>query len=411
MTILLENIGRLATMVPGADRVGALGVIEHACVRIDNERIAWLGKAGDLPRSADDYVIDCRGGVVLPGLIESHTHLVYAGSRENEFRMRAEGKSYQVIAKAGGGILSTVNATRAASEDELFGLAKQRADEFLDRGVTTIEIKSGYGLNLETEEKILRVAKRLGDEHEIDVVTTFLGAHVVPQDYKERRADYVKLVMNEMLPRIAKQKLATFCDVFVEEGAFSVDEARRIAEAANRHGLKMKLHVDQFGDGGGGTLAAELGAVSADHLDYTSAAGIEALSRAGVVSILLPAATLFVKSGRLPDARAMADAGMKVAVSTDFNPGTSPTTDLMLCATMAVTQMGLTVDEALMAVTSNAAAALDLRDGSGQITPGKKADLVSFDVPHEDYLLYRFGTNHARHIVKAGNLHTRGGVS
>lgn len=408
--ILLRNIGRLVTMEPGAERVGALGVIEDACVRIDEDRVAWLGAAKDLPEATDDHIIDCSGGVVLPGLVECHTHLVYAGSRENEFRMRADGKTYQEIAKAGGGILSTVKATRAVSEDELLDLAKHHADELLDRGVTTVEIKSGYGLDLETEEKILRVAKRLGDEHEIDVVTTFLGAHVVPQEYKDRRGDYVKLVTNEMLPRIAEQKLATFCDVFVEEGAFTADEARRIAEAANKYGLRMKLHIDQFGDGGGGKLAAEIKAVSADHLDYTSDSGIEAMVQAGVVGVLLPCATFFAKSGRQPAARSMADAGMKVAVSTDFNPGTSPTTDLLLCSTMAVTQMGLNTDEALMAVTSSSAAALALGGGAGRVAQGKKADLVSFDVPHEDYLLYRFGTNHARHVVKAGTIHTRGGA-
>lgn len=406
--LLLKNIGRLVTMEPGAERIGALGVIEDACVRVDKGLVVWLGKSADLPHETDDDIIDCGGEVVLPGLVECHTHLVFAGSRENEFRMRAQGKTYQEIAKAGGGILSTVKATRAAGEDELLELAKQRADEFLDRGVTTVEIKSGYGLELETEEKILRVAKRLGDDHEIDVVTTFLGAHVVPQEYKDRRADYVKLVTNEMLPRIAEQKLATFCDVFVEDAAFTADEARAIAEAAGRHGLRMKLHVDQFGGGGGGELAAELGAVSADHLDYTSDAGIEAMVKAGVVGVILPSATLFAKSGREPAARRMADAGMKVAVSTDFNPGTSPTTDLLLCATMAVTRMGLTADEALMAITSASADALVLDDGSGRIACGKRADLVSFDVPHEDYLLYRFGTNHARHIIKAGNIHTRG---
>ena len=406
--ILLKNIGRLVTMEPSAERLGALGVIENACVRIDEDLISWMGPSKDLPEATDDYIIDCDGRVVLPGLVECHTHLVFAGSRENEFRMRAEGKTYQEIAKAGGGILSTVNATRAASEDALLELAKHRADEFLSRGVTTVEVKSGYGLDLETEEKILRVARRLGEEHEVDVVGTFLGAHVVPQEYKDRRADYVKLVTSEMLPRIAEQKLAKFCDVFVEEGAYTADEARTIAEAAAKYGLRMKLHVDQFGDGGGGELAAEVNAVSGDHLDYTSDSGIEAMAKAGVVGVLLPTATLFAKSGRYPAARAMADAGMKVAVSTDFNPGTSPTTDLLLNATLASMQMGLTADEALRAVTSVSADALALTDGAGRIAPGKRADLVSFDVPHEDYLLYRFGTNHARHIIKAGNIHTRG---
>jgi imidazolonepropionase len=403
--VLLFNIARLLTMEPGEDRVGPLGVIEDACVRIRGDRIAWVGKKSDFEaKITDEEVIDLKGDVVLPGLIDCHTHLVYAGSRENEFRMRSAGMSYQEIAKSGGGILSTVRATRKASEEELLALAKVRADEFLSRGITTVEIKSGYGLDQESEEKMLKVATRLDAEHAIDVVPTFLGAHVVPEEYKNKRNEYVRLVIDEMMSKLAKAKLCRFCDVFVEEGAFTIDEAREISEVAKSNGLKMKLQVDQFGDGGGGRLAAELEAISADHLDFVCDDGIQAMAKAGVIAVVLPAAAIFVKSGRLAPARKMVDEGVRVAISTDYNPGSSPTSDLFLCATMAVTQMGLTVDEGLLGITKNAAASLGLEKEIGSIAKGKKADLVSFGIPNEDYLLYRFGTNFARKVIKGGDV-------
>ncbi len=392
-------------MAPCAGRAGPLGVIEDACVRTADDRIAWCGPRAELPAlAAHEEVVDCQGGVVLPGLIDCHTHLVHAGSRAHEFRLRAEGKTYQEIARDGGGILSTAGATREAAEDELMRTASGRADEMLARGITTVEIKSGYGLDLATEEKMLRVAQRLGNEHPIDVVTTFLGAHVVPPEYRNRRDEYVALIVREMLPRVAAEKLAVFCDVFVEEGAFTVGEARSIAAAAVQHGMRMKLHADQFRDGDGGALAAELGAISADHMDYTSVRGIEAMAKAGVIAVLLPAAAFFARSGRMASARAMIDAGVRVAVSTDYNPGTSPTTDLLLCATMAVTQMGMTIDEALMGITRHAAAALGLEDDRGAIEAGTRADIVVFSALHEDHLLFNFGTNFARMVVKNGTM-------
>lgn len=402
--MLLTNISRLVTMEPGEGREGPLGVIQDACVRIDGNLIAWIGPRSALPSASNDEIIDCSEDIVLPGLIDCHTHLVYAGSREHEFRMRAEGATYQEIAKAGGGILSTVKATRVASEEDLLSLAKSRADEFMSRGVTTVEIKSGYGLDRDTERKILSVATRLSREHAIDVVSTFLGAHVIPSEYKDRRDAYVQLIIEDMIPSFAADKLCRYCDVFVEEGAFTTDEARVIAKAAQAHGLGIRLHVDQFHDNGGGMLAAELSASSADHLDYVSSEGIEAMAASDVMAVLLPTAAFFVKTGSQAPARKLIDAGVSVALSTDYNPGSSPTTDLLLCATMAVTQMGLTVDEALLGITKNAAASLDLLDQIGSIMPGKKADLVCFDVPNEDYLIYRFGTNFAHRVIKNGTV-------
>lgn len=405
--MLLTNISRLITMEPGEGREGALGVIPDASVRLLGDSILWVGSRSELPvAEGEEEIVDCGGAIVLPGLVECHTHLVYAGSRENEFRQRSEGATYQDIAKAGGGILSTVGATRAASEDELISLAKPRADEALARGITTIEIKSGYGLDAACEEKILSAAQRLGREHAVDVVGTFLGAHVVPKEYRDNRGEYVRLVIEEMIPNLANKGLCRFCDVFVEEGAFDPDEARAIAGAAASCGLGRKLHVDQFGDGGGGKLAAEIGAVSADHLDHVCAEGIRALAKAGTVAVLLPTATFFVGGGHYAPARAMSDAGVKVALSTDFNPGSSPTLDLMLCATMGVTRMGLTTDEALLGITKHAAAAIGLEEEVGSIAPGKRADLVLFDAPNEDYLLYRFGTNFVSKVVKSGKIIT-----
>lgn len=403
--MFLKNISRLVTMSPSPGRIGPLGVVEDACVRVSGERIEWIGPLADAPAIGScEEVIDCGGSVVLPGLIDCHTHLIHAGSRAHEFRMRAVGKTYQEIAKDGGGILSTVRATRDASEDALLMSAKDRADEMLARGITTVEIKSGYGLDIKCEEKILKVARMLSEHHPIDVVPTFLGAHVVPPEFRDKRNEYVDLVANEMLPRFGGAGLCRFCDVFVEEGAFTKDEARRIAKAADSLGIRIRMHIDQFGDGGGGLLAAELKAISADHCDYVSDEGMQAMAKAGVVAVLLPAAVMFAKSGRYAPGRRLIDNGVCVAVSTDFNPGTSPTTDLLLCATLAVVQMGLTIDEALMAITRNAARTLGLEDEIGSIEVGKCANLVSFAVPHEDDLLYRFGTNFAKVVIKNGKI-------
>ncbi|MBI4211351.1 MAG: imidazolonepropionase [Deltaproteobacteria bacterium] len=410
-SLLLTNISRLVTMSPAKDRQGPLGIIENAAVLVTDGRIAWVGKDPEshtILRQAQDErlcdVIDAQGAVVMPGLIDCHTHLVHAGTRHNEFKMRSEGKSYQQIAADGGGIMSTVRATRAASEEALFEEARTRADEALKFGVTCLEIKSGYGLDVETELKILRVAKRLRESHAIDVHSTFLGAHVVPLELRSNRTEYIRQVIEEMIPLVAKEKLASACDIFVEDIAFSKDEARLICAAAKKYGLGIRLHVDQFQDVDGGRFATEVGATNADHLDHLSDEGIRAMAKAGVVGVILPGATFFTGGKHSPPARKMIDMGMTVAIATDYNPGTNPCLNLWLMATMAVTQMGMTCDEALQAITINAAKALNVDHERGSLEVGKVADLILLDAPDEYFPLYRYDKNLVRCVVcKAAN--------
>lgn len=407
---LLTNIARIVTMVPGPGRDGPLGVIEDACVRIAGDRIAWVGSAADLPREeGPEECIDCAGALVLPGLIDCHTHLVFAGSRQHEFKLRSEGASYQEIAAAGGGILSTVRATRAATEGELLLSATRRADRMLSLGTTTIEIKTGYGLDVESERKMAAVIQDLAERHPATIVGTFLGAHVLPAEYRGKRDDYLRLVIETMLPKVAVVPAITGCDVFVEEGAYTPDEAVAIANAAKGHNLALHLHVDQFTAGGGAALAARMGAINASHLDHTDVEGMRAMAEAGVVPVLLPGASFFTGGGRYPDARAMCDAGLPVAISTDFNPGTNPSLDLMLNASIAVTQMKMTCDEALQGVTRHAARALRL-DDRGTVEAGKRADLVLFGAPDEYALLYHYGTSSVQAVIVGGEQVTGKGL-
>jgi imidazolonepropionase len=403
-SLLITDIARLVTMDPQDGREGPLGAIAEAAVRVCDGRIAWVGRQAELPavRSRED-IIDARGGIVLPGLVDCHTHLVHSGSRQQEFNLRSQGKSYQEIAAAGGGIMSTVRATREASEDDLFESARGRALEALAHGITTIEVKTGYGLDVESEAKIARVIARLRSVVPQTIVGTQLGAHVVPPEYRDRREDYVRLVIEEMLPEAAVNGAFSACDIFVEEGAFTHDEARAIAAAGKALGLSLHLHVDQFADGGGAALAAELGALSADHLDHANDEGIRAMAVKGVVGVLLPGASLFAGRGRFPNARRMIDQGLRVALSTDYNPGTSPTLDLWLMATIAVTQMGCTCDEALLGITRNAATALGLVD-RGSISVGKRADLIVLVAPDEYFPLYRCGARLVRQVIAGGSL-------
>ena len=402
--LLIANIGRLVTMEPGKGCEGPLGVIEDAALLVASEHIKWFGTRKDWLKLRKDGFeeFDAAGGVVTPALIDGHTHLVHAGFRQNEFFLRSRGKKYIDIAKAGGGIMSTVRATRQASFDDLYRVSSERADEVFLKGTLVCEVKTGYGLDLKAELKMLDVIRTLKDNHPLRFFATFLGAHVVPEEYKRKRKDYLRLVIDKMLPHVAKMELCSFCDVFVDEGAFTADEARTIAKAAKKFGLGMKLHVDQFGDGGGGELAAQLKAVSADHLDYVSDKGIAAMKKAGVVAVLLPGATFFTGGRRYPPARKMIDKGLRVAIATDYNPGTNPCLDLMLNATIGVTQMGLTLDEAWKAITVNAAASLGIEKDSGTIATGKRADLVVFDAPDEYYPMYRYGKNCVSAVVKKG---------
>lgn len=405
-TLLIKNIGRLVTMSPSGGRSGALGVIEDAALRANGGVIEWIGPNREANQKADE-TIDAEGGVVMPGLVDCHTHLVHAGSRQNEFRMRAEGKTYREIAEAGGGIMSTVRATRGASLGELCDEAARRADEALSRGVTTIEIKTGYGLDIDTEIKIADVIGRLHDENPIEVVGTFL-AHIIPPESIDNRVKYVELIVDDILPAISTKKWISACDVFVEDIAFKPDEARAIARRASDLGLALHFHVDQFSDGRGAELAAEFGALSADHLDHASERGLKALAKTGVTAVVLPGASFFAGGGHYPDARKMIAAGVKVAISTDYNPGTAPSLDLFLNASIAVTQMKMTCDEALMGITRYAAKALGLSD-RGFIERGMRADLTVLHAPDEYFPLYRYGCNFVRMVIVGGRSIDRSG--
>jgi len=402
--LLITNIGRLVTMELRKGRQGGLGVIEDAVLLVANEHIAWFGTRKDwLKRRKDGFEeFDVGGGIVTPGLIDCHTHLVHGGSRQNEFVLRSQGKKYWEIAKFGGGIMSTVRATRGASYDDLYRISSERADEAFLHGTLAMEVKTGYGLDPQTELKILDVIRTLKDNHPIRFFATFLGAHVVPAEYKDRRRDYVRQVIDKMIPAVAGQQLCSFCDVFVEDGAFTADEARSIAKAAKKHKMAIRLHVDQFKDGGGAQLAAELKAMSADHLDYISDKGIAALKKSRTVAVVLPGATFFTGGKHYAPARKMIDNGVCVAISTDYNPGTNPCLDLMFTATITVTQMGLTLGEAWKGITINAAASLGIDGDCGTVATGKRADLVVFDAPDEYYPMYRYGKNCVSAVVKKG---------
>jgi len=356
--------------------------------------------------------LDAAGGTITPGLIDPHTHLLFAGSREGELLLRQRGAGYLEILAAGGGILSTVAATRAASSDALLAHGRRWLDEMLGHGVTTIEAKSGYGLDLETEIRLLEVAHRLGVEGPIDVVPTFLGAHAVPAEFRSRPGGteaYVRSVIEEQLPGVAAHGRARFCDVFCESGVFTDDQSRRILQAAAGYGLVPRLHADELAPSGGAELAAEIGAASADHLATVSAAGIDALAQAAldgraVVATVLPVTTWFLMKDHGAPARTFIERGIPVALGTDFNPGTSPTASLPLAMTVACVELGLTPDEALSAVTINAARALGLEDEIGSLEPGKSADLVIWRVPTSTQIPYWPAADLVRTVIKRGRV-------
>lgn len=387
----------LDSLLIGAGEVftaGPAGVLTGVEVGIADGRVAFVGPRAELPPDAigpDTEQIDLGGRLLTPGLVECHTHLVFAGDRADEYALRATGASYLEIAAAGGGIASTMRATRAADLTTLVQLARPRLDALLSCGVTTCEIKSGYGLDLATELRILRAARALGADHPVRVTTTFLGAHTVPPELRSRRADYLSAVVDEMIPAVAEAGLAEFCDVFVEDGAFSVAEGEKVLRAGLDHGLRPKVHADQLTGCGGAELAASVGAVSADHLEHTGPAGIAAMAEAGTVAVLLPGASMFLGSDDRPPARAFVDAGVPVALSTDCNPGTCMTDNLLLMLTLGMSRLGLSPAEVLEGVTTHAARALGRADASGQIAVGRDADLAIFDVPTHRHLPYHFG--------------------
>ncbi|MDR1704857.1 MAG: imidazolonepropionase [Clostridiales bacterium] len=345
------------------------------------------------------------GMTVTPGLIDAHTHLVHAGSRENELADKLSGVPYMDILKKGGGILSTVRATRTASIEELKDKARKSLDIMLAHGTTTVEAKSGYGLDIHTELKQLKAAKELNGEHPIDIISTYMGAHAMPPEYKDNRRGYLDLMINEVMPKVTD---AAFVDVFCEDGAFYLDETREILQAAKALGFGVKLHADEIEPMGGAELAAELGAVSAEHLLKTSDAGIEALAQAGVSAVLLPATSFYLMTGSFARARDMINAGVNIALATDYNPGSCPTENLQAVMTFAAFGMGLMPIEIIRAMTSGAAKALGLTD-RGAIKPGLKADLVIFGTPNIDYIVYHFGLNHVHSVIKDG-IFVKGGL-
>ncbi|RJG24643.1 imidazolonepropionase [Paenibacillus thiaminolyticus] len=411
--LLIHNIGTLITMQgsrgPRTGReMSEVGAVRKGAVAIRDGLIVAAGPEDEVMADIGGLAIerkhDAQGLLVTPGLIDPHTHLVHGGSREHELALKLKGMSYLEILAQGGGILSTVRATRQATEEELYAKAKASLDIMLSFGVTTAEAKSGYGLTLEDELKQLRVAHRLNREHPVDLVSTFMGAHVVPEEYKGRSGEFVRLVIEQMLPEVKRQGLAEFCDVFCEHGVFSVDESEQILLAAKELGFGLKIHADEIEPIGGAQLAGKLGCISAEHLIAASDEGLEAMRQAGVVAVCLPATSFNLRLTHHARARNMIEMGLAVALSTDYNPGSSPTEALQLVMTLGCLNLGMTPEEVLTAVTINAAHAIGRADTVGSIEAGKQADLVIFKADNLAYLPYHFGINHVHTVFKRGNV-------
>ena len=388
--LLLTGIGHLTTNVGEPISDAALAIVDGT--------IVYAGPESDAPLQRDSERLHCEGRAVLPGFVDAHTHVVFAGDRSGEFARRMAGETYADIAAAGGGILSTVDATRAATEQELFEAAAARVWRMIRSGTTTLEVKSGYGLDLETEMRLLRVARRLETQLPVDVKTTFLGAHSVPREYADDRGGYLDLLKAEMIPAAAE--LADYCDVFVEDGVFSVDEARAILAIAQEYELPARVHAEQLGHTGGARLAAEIGAVSADHLDYATSEDAAALADAGVSAVLVPGASYMLRSSQA-QAQMLIDAGCNVALATDCNPGTSYLESMQLVISLAVVEMGLTVEQAVAAATLGGARALGL-DDRGAIAQGMLGDLVVLDAPNPAHIPYRPATNLTWATIRRG---------
>ena len=392
---------RLATIQENGAPYGA---IVDAALGWKNGEIVFAGPLSSLPDRPDalaSQVESAHGAWITPGLVDCHTHLVFAGNRAEEFEMRLNGKTYEEIARAGGGIVSTVNKTRVAMEEELFAQSLPRARALLDDGVTTIEIKSGYGLDLKNESKMLRVARRIGEHLRVTVRTTFLGAHAVPAEFAGRQSDYVDEICERVLPAIAEQKLADAVDAFCENIAFTPDEIRRVFSVARDHGLPVKLHADQLTDSAGAALVSEFGGLSADHLEYTNEDGVRAMAAAGIVAVMLPAAFYVLRETRLPPINWLRKYRVPMAIASDVNPGTSPVLSLRHAMNMACTLFRMTPEEALRGATVNGARALGLGD-RGVLAPGKRADFVVWNIDHPSELTYWIGGNFVRAVYANG---------
>jgi imidazolonepropionase len=408
--VVIENARQVLTCAGPAPLRGAsqrlVSALAGAVVAGRNGRIVFAGPAGEADRAfrarGDARIVDARQGTVLPGFVDAHTHVVFAGDRAGELSRRLAGETYEAIGAAGGGIVETVRATRAASEDELFTLARGRLDDMLLAGTTTCEAKSGYGLDLPSELKMLRVIARLNSGHPVDVSPTFLGAHEIPLEHRETRARYIESIVDDMIPAVAASGLAEWCDVFCERGVFTPDEARAILETGRRYGLRPRIHADELGPSGGWRVAAELGARSADHLVFVDGRGARGLAAAGVVATLLPSAPLFLKLGRFAPARTLIDAGVAVALGTDVNPGGGHSPAMPFAMTLACFAMQMTLEEAIVAATVNAAYALDRQASIGSLEPGKLLDALIIAGQPAD--LVRIGARTIRTVVKRGRV-------
>lgn len=406
--LLIVNAAQIVTLAgPTRPRIGAElrepGLFSRASLLVRDGRILAAGPLAAIEHMAlDPEVVDAGGRLVTPGFVDAHTHLVFGGNRADEFEQRCAGATYQEIAAAGGGIWSTVRHTRAASEDQLIAAATRYARWFLLGGTTTVEGKSGYGLRTEDELKILRVLRRLAEHTPLRCLPTFLGAHEIPEEFRGRSDDYIRLVIDEMLPRVVEEDLAEYCDVFCETGVFTVEQARRVLTAARQRGLRLRVHADQFTSMGAAQLAADLGAQTCDHLEHATPDAIVALARARVQPVLLPASVYAIRSSQYPPARAMIDAGLAVVLATDFNPGSSPTTSMRMVLSLACTQMKMTAAEGLTAATINAAWSLNRGHELGSLEPGKLADIVIHDAEDYHELPYFFGAPPVAMVFIAG---------
>ncbi|MGJ7909890.1 imidazolonepropionase [Neobacillus sp. LXY-1] len=418
-TIFIRHASQLVTLQGSSDAprvkdgMSELGIIEDGSIWIENGLIQAVGTDSELleryeGRLNEAEVVDASGKVVTPGLVDPHTHLVFAGSRENEFNMRLQGATYMEIMNAGGGIHATTRATKAATSEQLFQESYQRLNQFLKHGVTTVEAKSGYGMDWETERKQLEVAKALHEKHAVDVVSTFMGAHAVPKEYKENPDEFVRIVMEEMIPKVAELGLAEFNDVFCEHGVFTPEQSKKILEAGKQYGLTPKIHADEIEPYEGAELAAEVGAISADHLLRASEEGMKAMAEVGVVGVLLPGTAYFLMA-ESANGRKMIDLGVPVALSTDCNPGSSPTVSLPFIMNLGCLKMGMTPAEVITAATLNAAHAINRAGEIGSLEVGKKGDVTIFNVGNYMKLQYSYGVNHTDTVVKNGQVVVKGG--
>ena len=398
---VLRNIGQLASCPPSDDQ-SDIGLIANAALVWRGNRIVWLGPESDLPEEYQaEEAENCRGRLIVPGLIDCHTHLCFGGWREQEFEQRIQGKSYLEIAEAGGGIINTVRATRDADSAELSRKAAATLDDMLALGITTVEAKSGYGLDFDNEIKQLEIYARLNRTHDIDLVATLLGAHVIPPEYRDNRREYISLLTERLIPAVADRELAEFCDCYIDAGAFTLEEGREILECAKQCGLGLKIHAEQIQHTGAAGLAADLGAVSAEHLEHIDDRGIQAMAGAGTVAVTLPLASLYLREA-FTDAGRLIKAGIPVAVATDFNPGSAPSYHLPFAMTLACLNQQMTPAETLKGVTSYAARAIGRQHLMGSLLPGYQADISVIDAPSVNHWLYQLQGNACHKVIKAG---------